>query len=262
MHLDSQPRRIATTLFLLAALGLAWHGGLDRSALGQTDVTFTRALATYAIARGLNGVISVAQGTEIAVQPVGVGMTITIGEILDPLNDLVERFSWLALVASASLGTQALLTDILSETWMNVTLSGAVAIMLIALWVPAARPYQALWLRIGGAVVLARFLFVATSLVVVWADDAFLAWRQAEAMENITQVSEQIAEAQDTGDGWFGWMGESAQARVDALQSEVERTIGEMINLMVVFIVQTLLVPVGALFALMWLFRQFWQRQR
>ena len=45
MHLDSQPRRVATTLFLLAALALAWHGGLDRSALSQTDVTFTRALA-------------------------------------------------------------------------------------------------------------------------------------------------------------------------------------------------------------------------
>ena len=44
-------------------------------------------------------------------QPVGVGVTLTIGEVLDPLNDLVERFAWLALVASVSLGLQMTLGE-------------------------------------------------------------------------------------------------------------------------------------------------------
>ena len=84
---------------LISLIALSWTQLLDQPAQAGTAATLKRALATYAIARGLNGVISVAQGTEIAIQPVGVGLTISAGEILDPLNDLVEHFSWLVLVA-------------------------------------------------------------------------------------------------------------------------------------------------------------------
>ena len=79
-------------------------GWLDNSGRTYTEDGIKRALATYAIARGLNGVISVAQGTEVAVEPVGVGVTFTPGQILDPINDLIERFSWIVLASSVSLG--------------------------------------------------------------------------------------------------------------------------------------------------------------
>ena len=105
------------SLLLTALIALSWTGLLDQEAQSATAATLKRALATYAVARGLNGVISVAQGTEIALQPVGVGLTITAGEILDPLNDLVERFSWLVLVACGSLGTQLLLSELLANIW-------------------------------------------------------------------------------------------------------------------------------------------------
>ncbi|MDP6972436.1 MAG: hypothetical protein QF921_13150, partial [Pseudomonadales bacterium] len=249
LDIDTPARRVTITVILVAVMAISWHGGLDRSAIAQTDATFTRALATYAIARTLNGVISVAQGTEIAVQPVGVGMTITIGEILDPLNDLVERFSWLALAASASLGTQALMTDILAGTWLNITLTAAVLILLAVIWIPAARPWQSLIARVCGAIVFTRFLFTLTALVVVWADGTFLESRQNEAIENITEISDQLANTRNAAtredSGWFDWLGEriSAQERVNSLQREVQSSIGEMVNLMVVFIVQTLLIP-------------------
>ena len=63
----------------------------------------------FAMARGLNGVISVAQGTSVAIQPAGVGVMLAPGELLDPVNDLVEQFSTVMLFASASLGLQRLL---------------------------------------------------------------------------------------------------------------------------------------------------------
>ena len=90
------------SLLLVSLIGLSWTGLLDREANASTAATLKRALATYAVARGLNGVISVAQGTEIAIAPVGVGLTFTAGQILDPLNDLVERFSWLVRVSCGS----------------------------------------------------------------------------------------------------------------------------------------------------------------
>lgn len=34
-----------------------------------------------------------AQGTELSIEPMGVGVILTLGELLDPLNDLIEQFS-------------------------------------------------------------------------------------------------------------------------------------------------------------------------
>ena len=42
----------------------------------QVDAGLKRALATYAAARALNAVISVAQGTEVALEPGGVGVVL------------------------------------------------------------------------------------------------------------------------------------------------------------------------------------------
>ena len=81
----------------------------DTVGAAYVDTAFKRALLGFAVARGLNGVISVAQGTEVAIQPAGVGVSFTPGEILDPVNDLVERFSWIMLLATSSLGVQKVL---------------------------------------------------------------------------------------------------------------------------------------------------------
>ena len=62
---------------------------MDQRAAADYETLFQRALVTFALARTINGVISVVQGTEVALQPAGVGVTLTPGEILDPVNDLV-----------------------------------------------------------------------------------------------------------------------------------------------------------------------------
>jgi len=95
----------------------------------HVDTAFKRALAAAAIARGLNGVISVAQGTELGIQPAGVGVNFAPGEILDPVNDLVERFSWIMLLASSSLGVQKVLLE-MSE-WQGLLIALALVAMLL-----------------------------------------------------------------------------------------------------------------------------------
>jgi hypothetical protein len=262
--IDSPWRRLLATLLLAAVVATSWHGGLDRFALERTDVTLTRALAAYAIARTLNGVISVAQGTELAVEPMGVGMTLTVGEILDPLNDLIERFSWLALMAATSLGAQALLTDMFAQAWLNGLVSAAAVVLLAALWIPALAPLRGLCTRICGTIVFGRFLFTLTALVATWADGAFLEARQNESIANLSMTSDQLADPPETirGEaGWLDWLGSQfdAAGRVTALKDKVESTIAEMINLIVVFIVQTLLIPVATLWLFIALFRTLWR---
>ena len=111
-------------------------GPLDVIGRTYTEAGFKRALITFGIVRGLNGVISVAQGTEVAVEPVGVGMTFTPGEILDPINDLIERFSWIVLASGTSLGVQRVLLDLVSWVWFSALVSLTVAAALVTAWWP------------------------------------------------------------------------------------------------------------------------------
>ena len=105
-------RKSIWTLVAVAAVAIALTGFADDTSDDYADQALKRALVTFAVARTLNGVISVAQGTEVAVEPAGVGVVFTFGQILDPINDLVERFSTVMLVATSSLGLQNVLLDI------------------------------------------------------------------------------------------------------------------------------------------------------
>lgn len=277
----SRPRpavRLLLSLLLIVVVGLSWSGVVERVADDSLAPTLQRALITAALARGLNGVISVAQGTEIAIQPVGVGVTIAAGEILDPLNDLVERFSWLALVASASLGTQLLLTEIFSEPAVNVVLTVIAGLYLIVLWWPRPLPGFAWLLRAAAFLILIRFLFTLVTLSVGLVDQWVLAERQELALTELSAASERIenleqapAPTLDTEQSIMERF-ESAldgsrraldiEAQLDALRAGVENSINQLIDLIVIFVVQTLLLPLLAVYVVIGTFRWFWSWSR
>ncbi|MCZ8284370.1 MAG: hypothetical protein O9353_02855, partial [Bacteroidia bacterium] len=68
-------RRALVAFTMAAFTACAWLAPLDAPAMQQVDAGLKRALVSFATARLLNAVISVAQGTEASVQPFGVGVT-------------------------------------------------------------------------------------------------------------------------------------------------------------------------------------------
>jgi hypothetical protein len=279
-------RRGVATLALFAVVAVSWSQILDRTALTETRETWQRALAAFAVARALNGVISVAQGTELALQPVGVGVTLTVGEVLDPLNDLVENFAWLALLASVSLGTQMLLAEAVGNAWMNGLLTVAAGAYLAALWWPGASSIRITLMRTLTLVVFARFLFALITLATAWVDNAVLAERQEAAMSRIEVTQAHIEELQENPptppetvpgseasvlERLGAFLDDQRQAldvraQLQALTERVENAIEEIVNLLVVFTVQTILVPVAALllayWSFLWLWRWSWRGNR
>ncbi|MEJ2087578.1 MAG: hypothetical protein P8Y69_03700 [Gammaproteobacteria bacterium] len=260
---------------LIGAVALSWTGILEQTADSRLSATLQRALVTAAVARGLNAVISVAQGTELAVQPIGVGITITAGEILDPLNDLVERFSWLALVASASLGTQLLLTQIVTEPIISQVLSAVALICLVFVWWPRRLPGRRGVLRLVLVVLFARFLFTVVGLTAGLMDAWVLETRQEAALSELTSARDDIEALQDepipplepdessirrTLESLIdeGRQLLDLEARLDALQARVEAAIDQLLDLTVVFLVQTILVPIGTFWLSLAAFRSLW----
>lgn len=268
------PAKLLISGLLIALVVISWSGILDRAATTHADKLLTKALATYAITRTLNGVISVAQGTEIAVQPVGVGLTITAGEILDPLNDLIERFSWLVLAACASLGVQLLLTEIMGNLWVSALLTAATVFALIMLWRPSQAVLGRIALRVCAAMIFARFLVALVTFGSAWLHDQLLDERQNNYMHELSQISEGIegietptSASSSSSSGLLEQLSDfmtaqkqslDVQSRLERLQERVEAVIAQLLNLIVVFIVQTAILPTAGMALGFYAFRAFW----
>src|SRR3954470_7217367 len=117
-------RNLLLASFAAVVMLGSWLAPLDAPAIKQVDAGLKRALISFAAARTLNALISVAQGTEVSAQPFGVGVTLTPGQLLDPLNDLVEQFSVLMLGASIAFGIQKVLSTISGYWLLSLVLTG------------------------------------------------------------------------------------------------------------------------------------------
>src|SRR5437870_4359258 len=98
-------RRGALAVGTILVIAMAWLGPLDRIGVDHVDAALKRALVTFAMARTANAIISAIEPTTISVS-LGAGVSVQPFQALDPLDDLVEQFSTVMLVASTSLGIQ------------------------------------------------------------------------------------------------------------------------------------------------------------
>ncbi len=134
--MDKYKINILLTLVLVLGSLLAFPSSLDHKSMNNINDSLARALHSFALARSLNAVISVAQGTEISVEPLGLGVTFTPGQVLDPVNDLIERFSWIMLASSTSIGIQKIFLEISSNPVIIQILLLIFLVTLACLWIP------------------------------------------------------------------------------------------------------------------------------
>ena len=129
-------KKISLSLLLVLLCTLSYTQVLDKFSSSQLDKAFTRSVSVFAIARGLNGLISVVQGTEVYATPAGVGVNFAVGQIVDPMNDMVERFSWVMLMSSISLGVQEIMLHLGQTLLIQVLLIISVTALLAMVWIP------------------------------------------------------------------------------------------------------------------------------
>ena len=256
---------------------------VDRFAEAKYDALFQRALITFALARTLNGVISAVQGTELALQPAGVGVTLTPGQVLDPINDLIERFSWIMLGATVSLGVQQVLLDV--GQWWGVRLLLAV-LGLLWLWVrlrnssrhlPKTENSEQLLFRVFIIAVFIRFAVPVAMIANESLYRLFLEPRYVESTQVIENAGSEITaastneteidvvEAEASMLDSMGRMLASARNSMNVKQKvayigeRASELIEHLIQLSVVFILQTGILPIAFLWIFLQLFKQLFR---
>lgn len=254
------------TAALAIVIALAWIPALDSAAAQQVDAGLKRALISFGTARALNAVISVAQGTEFAIEPAGIGLAFKIGEVLDPVNDLVEQFSTLMLAASVSFGIQKVLITI-GAHWLISALLTLVTLCWVA--VRFREHSSPGWL--SGALVILLMLRFAVPFATTGTDllfRTFLATNYQSSQQMIDIASGQLGrlnqpapaagETPGTMDRLKGWWTQEGdmKSRFESLKKIAEQTIDHIIRLIVIFLLQTLVFPVLLLWVLYGLIRR------
>ncbi len=269
--------QVVTIVAVLLSVVLALIPATDEVGQSHVDTAFKRALVGYALARGLNGAISVAQGTEVAIQPAGVGVNFTPGQILDPVNDLVERFSWIMMLASSSLGIQKVLLSM--SAWNGLLIVVALSGLLFLLSIVWNRLSGVRWVlqRLFLFVLLLRFMMPAISIANDWVYRTFLEGDYLAASASLEQAQLAIGEINDevlaehrtetpTLLERARVIYDQAIANVDIdrrLQEyrQAAETISEnTIRLVVVFLMQTLVFPLLFMFIVWGIIRRLTRR--
>ena len=239
---------------------LAGIKAIDYYGEQYTDQALERSLVAFAIARGLNGLISVAQEAELALQPAGIGLTLSPGEILDPINDLIERFSVVMLVTASAIGVQKLLLSMGAWAIFNY--------FIIAFWIFTAgyllyqhhkkRKNHPAVLKIAVFLLLVRFAAPLMALGSEGLYQIFLEDNYQTASQGLQETENTIrqstpdealnGEELSTLDKTKRWFSDAAdqldvKKQIAAYQEAAEQASQSVIQMITIFIVQNIIFP-------------------
>ena len=257
---NQQMLRFLSMALVAIMVACSWLSPFDTTANAQVDAGLKRAAATYASARLLNGAISVVQGTQISAAPAGMGMTFAPGEILDPLNDLVEQFSQVMLVAMVALGVEKVLLTVGTSWMISLTLS-LVAVVWAILYVRGMTGPR--WLaRVLMVLLVTRF---AMPVALIGSDAIFQQFMASDYQESQEVLKLVQGEASKLGAPgvvekqgvWEKFKGATVDAFVEAwthlesLKQAAENAVERIIKLMAIFVLQTIVLPVFFIWVLL-----------
>jgi hypothetical protein len=280
--------RALVVLGLAIMLLLAWLGtfssplrqySLDASAQRYVDDGLKRALLTFGTARALGAVLSVAQGTDLAFEPGGVGIKVSPGQILHPITDLLRQFADLMLTASIAFGAMEVLIRIGSHWTVTLALSIAAVAWGAHYWREHVAPT---WLaKVVLVLLLLRFIIPIVSIgsdgiYTVFMSDEYAASQQA-IQASSDQIGNEVAARPESKPSagptsrllaWLSpktssgavaeskaepgfidslreWWGEKGDigARLKKFVQDAERLSEHVVKLMALFLLQTLVIP-------------------
>ncbi len=199
-------RVIIVTAAVLVLTIISSTGALDNCALKRVAETTEESIGIFALSRGTNAVISVAQSSQF-----GIGIaSIQIGELLDPINDAVERLSSVMVWAIGSLFLQQIILEVASSSvfkWGFFVIGlAAISALLLVNWErfrnlfseisgfskANLEHYRDLLIRIFIAAAILRFIVPAFVTLSFLASPMLLGAKIKAHEENLSSLCKQV----------------------------------------------------------------------
>jgi hypothetical protein len=250
---------LATTLFFSAGFEVPL---IDKKANTYFEESISKAGLAYATCRGINAAISIIQNSDLSLQPAGLGVSLALGQILDPMDDMTERLSDVLVTAIVSLGIQKLAYEI-SVNIAPPILSILLFILSLLIWFQNKKieSFQKTIIKIIFIVMIARFCLPISSVANDFLYKHYFEIQITEAKENLSPFNEDIDELQSFAlpeiEGFWGTIKNSGSfvknkslALQDAFMNmiynakDIIKNLVKLTTLYVgVFIIQVLILP-------------------
>ncbi len=257
-------KKLIESLVVVVIFAIAMSQLLETTLVwNYQEDSITSALTIYGITRALNAGISMLQGTDIN----AVILSFSIGELLDPLNDLIERFSWIVMMAIASLGIQKVLLSVVISKAANLLLGTVVMGYLITTWFKPLAAYRNVSVK---ALCILFFIRFSLSMVFLcnYALDSYYFNEQKSAAQATLIETHNVVESSTTlatdnniveSDSFLNKMKKTytettqsvsnVKEKVEDVTSSIENSISSLLDLIVFYILQTVLLPIVFLFS-------------
>ena len=248
------------TVLSLCFLAALWFSPFDQISNKIVDDSLKEAVIVFGVAKALNAAISIAQGTEITAIP---GLIIAIGEALDPLNDLVEQFSWIMLASITSLGIQKILSNIIVGDIYSIILVCSILIFNIWLYLRFKQDGKArgLYMRFVAILIFLRIAIPLMSVANIYIYEHYVKqdYNIEKTQMAVTQASHEInainSPTVSINKGFWDSVSEKFDStyykqKLSQYESIAENASDNILNLMVAFIFKTIVFPLIFLFLL------------
>ena len=253
--------KLLLVIFTLLALCLALSFTIDDNAKKLVDESFKQSVIVFGSAKALNAMISLAQGTQINLPFV----TVAVGEILDPINDLVEQFSLVMLASMVSLGIQKILLNFVTTDIYNYLLFTSIIIFNFWLFKRFTNDEKIrnLFFKITFILLFLRFAIPMMAYVNEVSYNYFVKPQYnieelnkdiLEVKDNVSKINQEtITQKQDSS--FFNKVMEKFDSsyyekKVNEYKDAVDNSSQYIIDLIIVFIFQTIFLPIIFLFLL------------
>ena len=253
--------KLLLVIFTLLSLCLALSFTIDDNAKKLVDESFKQSVIVFGSAKALNAVISLAQGTQINLPFV----TVAVGEILDPINDLVEQFSLVMLASMVSLGIQKILLNFVTTDIYNYLLFTSIIIFNFWLFKRFTNDEKIrnLFFKITFILLFLRFAIPMMAYVNEVSYNYFVKPQYnieelnkdiLEVKDNVSKINQEtITQKQDSS--FFNKVMEKFDSsyyekKVNEYKDAVDNSSQYIIDLIIVFIFQTIFLPIIFLFLL------------
>ena len=194
---------IRSSVGVMIAILLFFSSGLKLPVLDtMTDTYFreaiTKAGVAYATCRVINASVSIIKDSSLQLEPAGVGISLAVGQALDPIDDMTERLSDVLVTAITSLGVQKLAYEI-SVSLVPPLLSILLFALSILLWFENERltSLQKIITRFILLIIISRFCLPISSVADDYLHKHFLADQISDANRELAVGSAELDKLKD-----------------------------------------------------------------
>ncbi|MDA9954579.1 hypothetical protein N9D61_09795 [Planktomarina sp.] len=189
MNLLGQLEKLKQPILIIALLTISWWGAVDNLAAYVNGESIKDAAIIYGVARSINGVISLIQSAELG----AIVGSIHPGELLDPINDLIERFSSVMAWSLSSLVLQKILLSVFSSYSFKIIFTICCALMLFWRWLPVPKHVSTRAWSIFLVIASLRFSIAIVCALTAAVDQSFIQKIEQTSLKTVQVFNSDIS---------------------------------------------------------------------